>query len=97
MRRCRIETMDDTLHLSISDDGQGFDLKDGADRQGLGLWSMRERVRLVGGRFEIHSETQKGTRIEVWAPLKKKFDVARSEPAAEPAGRTPIASGQRAD
>ena len=93
----RIETMDDTLHLSISDDGAGFDVKDGVDRQGLGLWSMRERVRLVGGRFEIHSETQKGTRIEVWAPLKKKFDVARSEPADESAGRTPIASGQRAD
>ena len=88
----RIETMDDTLHLSISDDGAGYDVKDGADRQGLGLWSMRERVRLVGGRFEVHSETQKGTRIDVWTPLKKKFDVARSEPAAEPAGRTPIAS-----
>ncbi len=79
----RIETMDDTLHLSISDDGTGFDVKDGVGRQGLGLWSMRERVRLVGGRFEIHSEIQKGTRIEVWAPLKKKFDVARSEPADE--------------
>ena len=76
---------------------QGFDLKEGADGQGLGLWSMRERVRLVGGRFEIHSEAQKGTRIEVWAPLTKKFDMVRSEPAAEPAGRTPIASGQRAD
>ena len=93
----RIETMDDTLHLSISDDGEGFDVKDGVDRQGLGLWSMRERVRLVGGRFEIHSETQKGTRIEVWAPLKEKFDVARSEPVAEQGGRTPITSGQRID
>ena len=91
----RIETMDDTLYLSISDDGAGFDVEDGVGRQGLGLRSMQERVRLVGGRFEIHSETQKGTRIEVWAPLTKKFDVARSEPAAEPAGRTPIASGQR--
>lgn len=93
----RIEAMDDALHLSISDDGAGYDAKDSADRQGLGLWSMRERVRLVGGRFEVHSETQKGTRIDVWTPLKKKFDAARTEPAAEPAGRTPIASGQRAD
>ena len=67
----RIETIDDTLHLSISDNGAGYDVKDGADRQGLGLWSMRERVRLVGGRFEIHSEIQKGTRIEVWVPLTK--------------------------
>ena len=92
----RIETMDDTLHLSISDDGAGYDVKDGADREGLGLWSMRERVRLVGGRFETYSETQKGTRIEVWAQLTKKLDMARSEPAAELDGRTPIASAQRA-
>ena len=93
----QLERVDDAIHLLISDKGQGFDMKEVADGQGLGLWSMRERVRLVGGRFEIHSETQKGTRIEVWAPLTKKFDMARSEPAAEPAGRTPIASGQRAD
>ena len=65
----RIETMDDTLHLSISDDGVGYDVKNGAGRQGLGLRSMRERVRLVGGRFEIHSEIRKGTRIDVWVPL----------------------------
>ncbi len=67
--KVRIEMMDDTLHLSISDDGTGYDIDDGAGRQGLGLRSMRERVRLVGGRFEIHSEIRKGTRINVWVPL----------------------------
>ena len=92
----QLERVDGAIHLLISDEGQGFDLEEVADGQGLGLWSMRERVQLVGGRFEIHSETQKGTRIEVWAPLTKKFDMVRSERAAEPAGRTPIASGQRA-
>ena len=93
----QLERVDDAIHLLISDKGQGFDVKEVTDGQGLGLYSMRERVRLVGGRFEIHSETQKGTRIDVWVPLKNKFDMTRSEPAAEPAGRTPIASGQRAD
>ena len=93
----RLERVDDAIHLLISDKGQGFDLEEATEGQGLGLYSMRERVRLVGGRFEIHSETQKGTRIEVWVPLTKKFDMVRSEPAAEPASRTPIASGQRAD
>ena len=40
----RIEKVDDTLHLSISDDGVGFDVEDGSRPQGLGLWSMRKRV-----------------------------------------------------
>ncbi len=94
----KLETTADILHLSISDDGAGFDVdgKDCVERQGLGLWSMGERVRLVGGRFEIYSQTQKGTRIEVWVPLTKKVEVARSEPAPEAAGRTLIVSGPRA-
>src|SRR5208283_1654198 len=88
----RLEAMDGMLHLSISDDGAGFDAKDGADRQGLGLWSMRERVRLVAGRFEMHSQKQKGTKIDVWAPTQPKSDAVRSEPASEPAAGSVAAS-----
>ena len=86
--RVRIENMDDTLHLSIDDDGKGFDMKAVSERQGLGLWSMRERVRLVGGRFEIHSETQKGTRIEVWLPLKENSDTNGRVPTTRIGGRS---------
>ena len=77
----KLEMLDGELHLSISDDGKGFNIKDGSDRQGLGLWSMRERARLVDGRFEIHSEKEKGTRIDVWTPIELKSDAIRSEPA----------------
>ena len=66
----RIEKVDDTLHLSISDDGVGFDVEDGSRTQGLGLWSMCRRVRLVGGRYEIYSKKQNGTRIDIWTPIK---------------------------
>ena len=62
----KLEMIGDKVHLSISDDGKGFDAKDASDRQGLGLWSMRERVRMVEGRLEIQSDKQKGTRIDVW-------------------------------
>ena len=79
----RIEKVDDTLHLSISDDGVGFDVEDGSRPQGLGLWSMRKRVRLVGGRYEIHSKKQKGTRIDVWTPIKLDSDAAQSESITE--------------
>jgi len=88
----RLEAVDGMLHMSISDDGVGFDAKDGADRQGLGLWSMRERARLVAGRFEIHSEKQKGTKIDVWTPVQLNSDAVRSGPASEPAAASVVAS-----
>jgi len=86
--RVRIETMGDTLHLSISDDGVGFDVNDGVDHQGLGLWSMRRRVRLVGGRYEIYSKKQNGTRIEIWTPIKLDSDVGRTDSVAGQAAVT---------
>jgi signal transduction histidine kinase/ABC-type uncharacterized transport system substrate-binding protein len=54
----------DSLLLSVSDDGAGFDAKELGNKAGLGIRGMRERVRLVGGQFEIHSEPGNGTRIE---------------------------------
>ena len=74
-----LDKLDGGIHLSISDNGKGFDLKGVSDGKGLGLWSMKERVRLIGGRFEIRSEPYRGTRIEVWAPLKEKSDTSPGE------------------
>jgi signal transduction histidine kinase len=62
----------DKLLLSVRDDGVGFDAGEMANRVSLGLRSMRERVRLVNGQLEIHSEPAKGTRIEACVPLGLK-------------------------
>ncbi len=75
----RLERLDGGLHLSISDNGRGFDLEDISDGQGLGMWSMKERVRQIDGRFEMRSAPYKGTRVEVWAPLKEKSDTTPGE------------------
>jgi len=61
--------VDNCLHLSISDDGIGFDPDDPATRQGLGRMSMAERARLIGARFEISSLPDNGTRVDVWTTL----------------------------
>ena len=37
---------------------------------GLGIRSMEQRARLLGGKFKIHSEPGKGTILEAWVPLK---------------------------
>jgi signal transduction histidine kinase/ABC-type uncharacterized transport system substrate-binding protein len=60
----------DRLFLSLSDEGRGFDAKEIRNTVGLGIRSMGERARLVGGQFDIHSEPGKGTRIDVWVPIQ---------------------------
>lgn len=58
------------ITLSIYDSGVGFDLKEiQARHPGLGLVNMRERVRSVGGHFDIQSEPGRGTHITVQIPL----------------------------
>ena len=58
----------DRLLLSVCDEGSGFDTKEMSGKVGLGIPSMGERVRLLGGQFKIHSEPGKGTKIEVCVP-----------------------------
>jgi two-component system sensor histidine kinase UhpB len=54
--------------LAVFDDGQGFD-PDIARGQGLGLLSMRERVGLLDGQFNIVTEPGQGTRVYAVIPL----------------------------
>ena len=58
------------IQLCITDEGVGFK-PDAASRQhGMGLLSMRERLRLVGGTMFIESKSLRGTRITAKIPLK---------------------------
>jgi signal transduction histidine kinase len=57
-----------TVRLVIEDDGTGFDPAD--VREGaLGLVGIRERVGLLGGRFEIDSKPGAGTTLLVEFPI----------------------------
>jgi signal transduction histidine kinase len=55
------------LYLDVRDDGLGR-VADGEGR-GLGLYSMRERAQLVGGRCAVESAGERGTRVRVQLPL----------------------------
>jgi signal transduction histidine kinase len=59
----------DGIELCISDSGSGFDPAFAKGDGGLGLISMRERLRLVGGHLSIESEVPHGTRIHVRIPV----------------------------
>jgi signal transduction histidine kinase len=55
------------LHLSIEDNGRGFDLAGisvrGCSGHGFGLLTMKERARSSGGTFDMKSSLEQGTRI----------------------------------
>jgi signal transduction histidine kinase len=59
----------DAICLRIADDGAGFDLALASRDGGLGLVSIRERLRLVQGELAIESRSSDGTRINVRIPL----------------------------
>jgi PAS domain S-box-containing protein len=65
----RLTCSDHDLSLEIRDDGVGFDVEGARLAAGLGLISMRERIHLIGGEFELWSSPGQGTRIAVRAPI----------------------------
>ena len=66
-----VERSDDAATLIVVDDGRGFDRSASDWRAGLGLASMEERVRLLGGTLTVQSTPGHGTRVQVGIPLEK--------------------------
>ena len=62
---------DGGIALAVRDNGAGFDASRVAERASLGLASMRERVRLLGGRLDIESGPGNGTALFAWVPLRE--------------------------
>jgi signal transduction histidine kinase len=70
----RLECNASECVLEVKDDGKGFDVNkitrvDKGGR-GAGLFTMKERARLVGGACKVKSQPGKGTRIAVKIPLR---------------------------
>jgi signal transduction histidine kinase len=68
------------ISLTVSDSGIGFDWQDAINHRGLGLISMRERLRLVNGELSIQSALGRGTTVHARVPL------AHTEQSIEIAG-----------
>lgn len=65
----RVVERDRCVQLQVIDDGRGFDAAQVATRGGSGLGGIRERLRLYGGRLEIRSAPDSGTRLRATVPL----------------------------
>ena len=58
----------DSVQLSVSDDGCGFDMN---TKHGMGLRSIRERVSSIRGTVQVQSAPGQGTRLLVQVPIKE--------------------------
>ena len=59
----------DTIDLTVEDWGAGFDLHEAMRGPGLGLTSMKERLKAIGGQLAVDSRPGRGTTIHAVAPL----------------------------
>jgi len=62
----------DAVSLTVKDSGAGFHADEAMRGPGLGLTSMRERLKVVGGRLSIQSQPGRGTTIDAVAPLRSQ-------------------------
>ena len=78
------------LQVAVVDDGQGFDpaqLKPACTMGGgFGLFSIRERLGLIGGELQIHSAPGSGARFVLTAPIGA---APEGEPVPDPVASTP--------
>src|SRR5882724_1540944 len=63
-----------TVSLCVADDGIGFDTSAAPD--GIGLTSMRERLRMVGGELFIKSSSDTGTELLAQITLPTRNSTA---------------------
>lgn len=90
-RRCKLamhHAGEGDVQVSVCDEGKGFDVNHSRDLptgDGFGLFSIRERLELIGGRMEIESVEGEGTCVRLYAPVSASEDEQHS---AADLGRT---------
>jgi signal transduction histidine kinase len=71
--RVRLTNHQNQIRLEVADNGCGFDdqrvLSDAGSLMGYGIHSMRERIEICKGRFQIRSEPEKETAINISIPI----------------------------
>jgi PAS domain S-box-containing protein len=58
-----------TISLTVKDSGAGFDPQEAMRGPGLGLTSMKERLKIIGGQLSVRAQPGRGTTIHAVAPL----------------------------
>lgn len=67
--RIELSTTKDRFRAVVQDDGRGFELEEARSTGGTGLASMKERISLLGGAFDVDSGPRDGTKTKLFVPL----------------------------
>jgi PAS domain S-box-containing protein len=70
----RLAPLNDSLRITVEDDGSGFDTGDGR-LGGYGLFGIREQLQYVGGDLDIDSARGRGTRVMLTSPFEAERPV----------------------
>jgi PAS domain S-box-containing protein len=73
----QLSGMSEEILLTVSDLGAGFDSEAAMQGEGLGLTSMKERLKLVNGQLSIDSQLKHGTTIQARVPFRSNSDSER--------------------
>ena len=75
-----LKVEEESLILTVEDNGRGFDSELSKSQGGMGLSSMIERAEKIGGSLSIQSEPGAGTTVTVSVPLAAEHKSASLDP-----------------
>ena len=95
--RVEVRRLDGQVQVTVADEGAGFDPGQLAAKEkaagAFGLFSIRDRLDLLGGRMEVQSQPGRGSRFSLRVPLQSTEAPAPTPPALP---QPPPSAGDRA-
>jgi signal transduction histidine kinase len=77
----QVRYSDREVHVTVEDNGKGFDPRDLYDSSGRmmssGFWTIRQRMADLGGAFRLSTARGQGTVVEVIVPYKTRESHAK--------------------
>ena len=68
--------MDGEIQAEIVDNGKGIDTALLEHPESIGILSMQERARMLGGKITITRNTGGGTRVSFFVPVERKDELS---------------------
>lgn len=92
--RVDVDEDDDAVVITVSDDGSGFDVEDTLEdaHPGYGLRTAKERLRFMGGRLDIRSDADHGTRCAIRLSKEELRNISLSVEDTAHALGSPLSS-----